>query len=180
MNVRRSALILGFVAVLFSDCAAFAQDKPHNGFAMGLPAAAGVLLNVNDKIALWPELAGVAHLSSTNGPSSVDNNSFGAGIRALFYLSPVQAFRPYFVPQFDYTRTHNSSDTSLAAIAPAATTLSLYSTAVSFGAQYAMSARFGVFGEAGLEYSHGKGTGFIASTENEISNRRAVGVIVFF
>jgi hypothetical protein len=185
MNVRRLALIIGvLIVILFAfGGTAQAQDKPHNGFAMGYPAAAGILWNISDTVALWPELIDVRHASTTSNGLQNDNNAIGAGMRVLLYLAPVQAFRPYIVPQFDYTRQNSTSTATSAtstATALVTTTTSTYSGAASFGVQYALSARFGVFGEVGFEYDHETGTGLIASHGNTTGTRNAVGVIVYF
>ncbi len=183
MMARRLGLITAFLmATVLVGHTAYAQEKPPSGFAMGYPAAAGVLWNVSDTVALWPELIEVRHTSTTTSGSQRDTNAVGAGIRALLYLRPVDAFRTYIAGQFDYTRQHVTTETAVGSgtTAGLGTTTSTYSGAASFGAQYALSARFGVFGEVGIEYDHEMGTGVIRSGGNTTGTRNAVGVIVYF
>jgi len=133
-----------------------------------------------------------------------DSWQIGVGVSALLYLSKGDALRTYVSPRFVYTRSTDTSDLglpdgvvlpptlppTLQPRGPVTTVVTNYGASGSFGAQYALAKRFGLFGELGLNYSH---TGNRNSTppltplsfDTNASNwtiglRSGVGVIVFF
>ena len=95
---------------------------------MGYPASVGVIWQVNDRVALRPELnvqkasgestSTIAISLSSVVPGSVvsvttsDSWQFSAGVSALFYLSTHDALRTYVSPRWAYTRTSNNSSSS--------------------------------------------------------------------
>jgi hypothetical protein len=142
-----------------------AQDLPRLGLTMGYPTAVGVIWNVADRVALRPEMTiGGGSASSTGTSSSPivssptaassDNFSIGAGLSALFYVKRWDALRAYVSPRFAYTHARSSTGSPSSVIASSSEgTSRLYTTTGSFGAEYSIGRRFGVFGEVGFGYS---------------------------
>jgi outer membrane protein W len=197
-------------SILCLASTARAQDAPKIGLTMGYPASIGVLWQMNGRVAVRPEI-GVSHASGdTSGiditiptPLTTDStNTISTGLSALFYFGPNDALRTYVSPRFSYGRmtTSAASGTSTSD-----TTLSTYQLTGSFGAQYTLGRRFGVFGEIGLGYtrtntdisstvtittssiSNGVLTQIIrtqavtsGSHSNLVSTRSGAGVIFFF
>jgi len=194
-----------------------AQDEPRFGIVMGFPAQVGVLWNVASRLAVRPEInwsKSATESTTTSAPIVVngtvivpgsstttrsDNWQIGVGVSALVYLSKGDALRTYVSPRFVYSRTSDTYDLGLPDVGlpptlvprgPVTTVITSYAASGSFGAQYALAKRFGLFGELGLNYSH---TGNRNSTppltplsfDTNASNwtiglRSGVGGIVFF
>ena len=176
MTVRRIALIVTFF-ILVTARSAHAQGKRPTAFTISYPVAAGVLWNVTDRLALWPELTLLQHQSDNSGAHL---NTAGGALHALLYLRAPDAFHPYVAPRFAYSRTHSTS--SGAPPAAAESTVSSYSTSGSFGAQYMLGVRLGAFAEFGLEYTRQDGTSSLTNTRhvNITGTRSALGAILYF
>jgi hypothetical protein len=174
---------------------------------MGYPASVGVMWQVNDRVALRPEFnvqkasgestSTIAISLSSVVPGSVvsvttsDSWQFSAGVSALFYLSTHDALRTYVSPRWAYTRTSNTNSSSTIPSLSLSTTASGQSFAGSFGAQYALGRRFGVFGEVGIVFSRSTVspdasalTSAIVTTSESVSKtlgvRSGAGVILYF
>jgi hypothetical protein len=125
---------------------------------MGYPAAVGVIWNVADRFALRPEMTFVGTSSDSSlgdvlgvgTGSSNDGFQIGVGLSALIYLSRWDALRSYVSPRFSYSRNKTSTTSTGSS---SETTSTSYLTSGSFGAQYSLGRRFGVFGEIGLAYT---------------------------
>jgi hypothetical protein len=135
-----------------------AQDTPRLGITMGYPAAVGVIWNVADRFALRPEMtfSGTTSDSSLGDTlgigtgSSNDGFQVGVGVSALIYVGRWDELRTYVSPRFSYSR-NKTSGTSTGSSSEI--TSRSYLTSGSFGAQYSLGRRFGVFGEVGLAYT---------------------------
>jgi hypothetical protein len=196
----RTLVLMAMIAIPGLTTAASAQDTPRVGVVMGYPAAIGVVWQVTDGIALRPEvtltknsgeslLTSVSTFNGTTTTSSSlitsDNWQAGFGLSALFYTSKHDALRTYVSPRWAYTRQTSSNNTG---------GLTMESTgngnlvAGSFGAQYAIGARFSVFGEVGLAYSRTVNNPVPAPTNTALSNttsrtfgaRSGAGVVLYF
>jgi hypothetical protein len=111
-------------------------------------------------------------------------------VSALFYLHKYDNLRTYFSPRFTYSRTTNTTTSSLptAATAPGFAPLETKSTTRSsggtgsIGAEYALGNKFAVFGEVGFGFSHQtskSSTSATRSTGNTWGSRAGVGVVFF-
>jgi hypothetical protein len=215
MALRRIGLLAAITIGLSVPAAsASAQDDPKVGITMGYPASVGVFWQVNDRVALRPEfnvqkvsgeststiaisLSSVVPPLSSVVPGSVvsvttsDSWQFSAGVSALFYLSTHDALRTYVSPRWAYTRTSNTNSSSTIPSLSLSTTASGQSFAGSFGAQYALGRRFGVFGEVGIVFSRSTVspdgsalTSAIVTTSESVSKtlgvRSGAGVILYF
>jgi len=190
--------------------AARAQDTPKVGLTMGYPASAGLLWRIGERVALRPEVS-LSHVSGDTSapdltiptPLSTDStNSLGAGVSALLYVGPRDALSTYISPRFSYARTSTSAASGTST---SDSTVCAYEVTGSFGAQYLLGRRFGVFGELGVGYTRTSTditsvvtitTGTLAngvvsqstraqalasgSHSNAISTRSGVGLIFFF
>ena len=206
MALRRIGL-LAAITIGLAAPAALAQDDPKVGITMGYPASVGVMWQVNDRVALRPELnvqkassestSTIAISLSSVVPGSVvsvttsDSWQFSAGLSALFYLSTHDALRTYVSPRWAYTRTSNNNSSSTIPSLSLSSTASGQSFAGSFGAQYALGRRFGVFGEVGIVFSRSTVSpeapaltpGIVATSESvakTLGVRSGAGVILYF
>ncbi len=158
-----------------------------------------MLWHVTERVALRPDftisrqriestLTGIGLTGSERLTTSQEGWTGTAGLSALFYLGPPDAFRLYVVPRVAYVWSHarienagppgfNSvnydQDSSGALVAG------------SMGAQYAPHDRFRVFGELGLGYSTTEGTSGLTLSRSETKTsgfglRSGVGVVVYF
>jgi hypothetical protein len=187
--------------------AASAQDQPKIGLTMGYPSAIGVLWQVADRVALRPELtatksssesASADSIVGSSGSTPTNNWQLGVGVSALFYVSRSDALRTYVTPRFAYAKTSTSTNLASTSTSSALDGRS-YTTAGSFGGQYALGRHFGVFGELGVSYTSATtetstiqtittAPGIVppvltVRTENHthtFGTRSGVGVILFF
>jgi len=127
---------------------------------MGYPSSVGVMWNVNDRIAVRPEI-GLSRLSGdatgfdVAGPAPIstnDSTGVGVGISGLLYLGRWDALRAYVSPRFSYVRNSASAGTTSSASLSESLSSS-YLTSGSFGAQYSLGRHFGLFGEVGIGYT---------------------------
>ena len=166
MSVRRIVLGLS-IMTLVGARAARAQEPDQVGLTIGYPASVGVIWHVSDRFALRPEVSlsqssGDATTGSVGSVFQVSSDSWqiGVGLSALFYVRQWDALRAYVSPRFSYARTQATSTTTSPVYATSLTDLtsSTYLVAGSFGGQYSLSRRFGLFGEVGLGYTKANST----------------------
>lgn len=179
-----------FAATLVVSAPALAQQKGQVGLVMGYPASVGVQFQVSDGVALRPEVTfSTASGTSTYsgdfmvGESDSDAAAFGIGFKALFYLKQWDSLRAFVTPGFVYGR---ATTTNTLATNSAKSTSSSYQVLGSFGAQYALSRRFGILGEVGIQYSDvendntlSDGTSGTSSSTKNFGTRAAVGVVLY-
>jgi hypothetical protein len=131
---------------------ASAQDQKP-AVTMAYPAAVGVLLPVGGSWAVRPEFSFSTRSSdlALSGSGSNDSTSVGTGVSLLYYLYQAEGLRTYVSPRLSYSHSSTNIGSGVSAIESTGTSWGL---AGSFGAQYALGSRFGVFGEVGVGYSH--------------------------
>ena len=179
---------VALVTLLCGVRTAHAQDNSRVGLVMGYPASIGVLWHVTDRIAIRPEIdffrTSITFENSGSAllPANEDEDTSRAirpGVSALFYLGPMEDLRTYVSPRFVFVSTGTSSSDQES---------SNYLVSGSFGAQYRLGTRFGVFGEIGIEYSRSE-TRFSVPTpisgtttvrRTGVASRAGVGVILYF
>jgi hypothetical protein len=182
------------IAVLATTMAAAApvsaQEKGQVGLVMGYPASVGVQFHLSDGLALRPEVTvSTASVTSTynsdfvEATSNSDSTAFGFGLKALFYLRKWDSLRAFVTPGFVYARSDTASTYSLNSGTSASNS---YQILGSFGAQYALSRRFGILGEVGVQYSDVEndstlpdGTSGTSSSSKSFGTRAAVGVVFY-
>src|SRR5581483_1699657 len=174
LQMRGAVLAIGMLFVW--TAAAAAQDAGQVGLTMGYPASIGVIWHVSDRVAVRPEISLQQIASMSTSVTTVTNTTqtttdqwaVGVGASALFYVHRWDALRTYVSPRFVYTRNASTNVGSLTAAATSSAiivfpntspqttefTQQSYFVSGSFGAQYAVGAHFGVFGEVGFGYSH--------------------------
>jgi hypothetical protein len=199
MSTRRVALM--FAVTVVGAPSAAAQDRGQAGIVMGYPPSIGIIWHVTDGVAIRPEVSftrttgdtttvltvstfPAGTVTTTSQMSTNTSWQIGVGVSALFYVGRWDALRTYLAPRVAYSKGGFSSTVSNAPVGSFDGTTSSYSAAGSFGAQYSLAERFGVFGDVGLGYTRGRtGSGAVASsksTSNTVSTRSAVGVILYF
>lgn len=202
MNIARIGLIFSLAAIS-GVASAGAQDRGQVGITMGYPASIGIIWHMTDGVALRPELSFARSSSEstttatlttfppgtyTTTSQTTSNTSWqvAVGVSALFYVGKWDALRTYVSPRIAYSRTSftSSNSTITPLLGPSDTIGSSYFAAGSFGAQYSLAKRFGVFGEVGAGYTRGKtssGTlGRSESRTNSFGTRSGAGVILYF
>jgi hypothetical protein len=155
------------------------------GITMGYPSTFGVVWEVNDRLALRPELSfsvgtseGIAE--GVSGTSS-DTWAVGFGVSALIYLKQWDALQTYVAPRFTYSRGTSTVESAFGGESDL--TSEGFSLNGLFGAQYALHRRFSVFGEVGVGFtgSETRLSRVDGKTEStSFGTRTGVGVIFFF
>jgi hypothetical protein len=166
---------------------------------MAFPASVGLIWHVSDRVALRPDVS-FSWSSSTTPPDALVTStgrgtSYGVGLSGLFYVGKWEGLSAYLSPRFSYARTSTMVTTTLpggfeGSIRPTISTHategtnSAYSLSGSFGAQYSLSRKFGVFGEAGLGYNETRSSSSsltsTGSTAHGLGTRAGVGVLFYF
>jgi hypothetical protein len=211
MRTRSIASCLGLLALLL-PVPVLAQERGQVGVSMGYPASAGVVWHVADRLAIRPEISLVQNSNDVtavttltfSGPSGTqtqqttrtqfetDSTTVGAGVSVLFYLWKQEALSAFVTPRYVYTRGTSTTESG-AVGAPTDITTTNHFVSGSFGAQYALSRKFGVYGEIGLGYTRSRvknasTTGLVlgaTSTSTEttghgVSSRSGAGVVLYF
>ena len=179
-----------FTTILVTAAPAAAQEKGQVGLVMGYPASVGVQFQASDGVAIRPEVtfstasAKTSYTGDFTEPvSNSDGTAFGIGLKALFYLKKWDSLRAFVTPGFVYAR---STTTNKYSTNSTKSTSNNYQIVGSFGAQYALSRRFGLLGEVGLQYSDVEndyrlpdGTSGTSSSSKSFGTRAAVGVVFY-
>ena len=164
--------LLFLVAAFMLAAPARAQEAGKVGLTFG-PNAFGVIFHATDRVAIRPEAA-----FSTTSSDTLSITTWDAGASALFYVRRWDALRAYVVPRFVYGRSSPS-------VSPFLANSSNYDVSGSFGAQYLLHRRFGVYGEVGLDYRSSSTTSTTlgaasTSTTTGTAVRSGVGAIFYF
>ena len=188
-------LILGVAVLAAVPSEAPAQDTPHIGLSIGYPASLGLLWEASTRVAVRPELsldfAEAKHTSSDSfgvSHSSSEAWQVGIGISALFFVHREESLSLYLSPRYVHRRsiskTSHDERPGVIVLAPGDRETIGHTLSGSFGARYAMSTRFGVFGELGMSHERDNST---PSSENEsesrftnVGIRSGVGVVFLF
>jgi len=178
MQRSMTTLLLVLSVSLVISHAASAQERGRTGLTMGYPASVGVVWQPSDGFALRPEIsfATTSIDSSTTGLRGT--TSVGVGLSGLFYVAKWESLSTYVSPRFVYNRLSSGES-------PLATDVNSYALIGSFGTQYALNQRFGVFGEVGVGYGHeqveNRSASFNStSTSNSWNTRTGIGVMLYF
>jgi len=147
-NLKQLILTVTFLLVIATS--ANAQEKGRKGLVIAYPTSFGFIWNVTDWIAIRPDVSFTkAESESPASSPDIDSNSFETGFSALFYVKKWQNVAVYLTPRFSYSRSKTTNNV----LTGGSTVNWSYPSSASFGVQYALSERFAVFGEAGVEYS---------------------------
>ncbi len=181
-----------FALLLCVSHPVLAQEAGQSGLAIGFPGSIGIIWHTSDAVALRPDFT-FSHSSSQNAAiDGLDTTSwtFGAGVSALFYTGTVhENVRTYFSPRFGYSRGNSDNNPGITSVASSSHS-NAYQYSGSFGVQYTPVRRFGVYGEAGIQYARsdseftsGSGGSLNASgksTGSGIGTRAGVGLVWYF
>jgi len=185
MRIQRFVGVAALILVCGARTAE-AQETRTVGITMGYPSSFGIHWQVNDKVAIRPELtlSGSSSNSSSNSfTGESENTAIGTGVSVLFYMGSYDHLRTYVAPRFNYGHASSENTTSSVTTFNSESTSEAISGAGSFGAQYNPTDRFSVFGEFGFSYAHTTtetSTSTQKVTGNAWGTRTAVGVIFFF
>lgn len=183
MNKRLPAVVL--FSLILLPASARAQERGQFGATMGYPTSVGFIWHATESLALRPEIT-FTH-SSAEAESSIfglgstaKNTSFAFTTSALWYRGKFDNVRTYFSPRFTYGQASSKSNSNATPVESDA-----YSVSGSFGAQYAPTRRFSVFGEIGYGFSRSSTqVASLISLNKTVtrtwSPRSAVGVIFYF
>jgi len=186
MRIRRLLYLAAWLLVV--TCApAGAQDSGKVGATIAYPGSIGLIWHASDSVAIRPAFA-FAHSDSEISPGSSENESttIALDLGVLFYVKKYDNVRTYVSPRFIYSRsTSTSTQTALPVGLPEITTTSTTTGGAGvFGAQYAPTKRFSVFGEVGIAFNHrhstSEPTGASEFTTNTWGTTSGVGVIFYF
>ena len=183
ISILRTALVLSGVT-LCGPGTAFGQEPGPVGLVMGLPASVGVIWHLGERLAVRPELSLSWSSAESTTPSaggaitsSTDAAQIGVGSSVILYVRQWDGLRLYVSPRFVYLRSETTATSGQS-------TSTTYSGSGSFGAQYSLGRRAGVFGELGLSYTRLRtSSDFVASAESRgtlVRTRSSVGLIVYF
>ncbi len=188
--MRSRCLAAALFALVFCTAAsAVAQETGQVGLTMGYPTTIGIIWHVSDTAALRPEFSYAHNSGETSSPAAgvlatSSGNSTGVGLSALFYVRKWDSVGAYITPRYFYSHSSTTSEAMGAPVNGSSTTTnSGHSVTGSVGVQYSVNRRFGVFGEAGFGYTHGKGSSTSSSSEvrtNLWAMRGAIGAILYF
>jgi hypothetical protein len=200
LDMKVTGAIVVLAMAMACSRPALAQDEKL-GLTMAYPTAVGVLWQVNDRVAVRPEVSWLHHWVDNDddgfAASTSDSSDFGVGISALVRLRQWGQVRAYVAPRFEASRITIQTTYELRALFPPApatrvsetteTTITTYEGGASIGVQAAPAPHFGVFGEVGMMYARGKtssssllDSSSSATRSNSVGIRSAVGVILFF
>ena len=171
-------LVLTLSVFLVTGRAANAQERGRTGLTMGYPASVGVVWQPSDGFALRPEISFSTTSIDSSSTGLRGTTSVGVGLSGLFYVAKWESLSTYVSPRFVYNRLSSGES-------PLATNINSYALIGSFGTQYALNRRFGVFGEVGVGYGHEEvetnGTTFNLTTKsNSWNTRTGIGVMLYF
>ena len=189
MAFRVRSLVLAVTAIVTFACDAAAQSG-QLGLSIGYPAALGVLWQPTALVGVRPEFTfDLFNADSTSvsrlGTSrfSTDTRLVGVGLSALFRVYREENLSVYVSPRY----VHRRGTTTVVQDVPANVfvagsddrEIEGHSITGSLGARYGLGARFGVFGELGVDHSREDTTD--PATESRITRtgiRSGVGVVV--
>lgn len=175
MRLCRSTACL---ALVLAACGtASAQDHGPVGITMAFPTSIGAIFHATDKVAIRPEFT-FTQSSTDSSPVEATTWSVGTGVSALFYLSSRDRVQTYVAPRFSYAH----ADTSIAGGIVSDNTSDSTGFSGSFGAEYSPSARFSVYGEAGIAYTQLTSKSQVSGIETKNhtwGTRGGVGIIFY-
>jgi len=134
-------LLLAVALAVAGASGAEAQQRRSVALIVGQPGPVGLLWRVSSGLALRSDVAFTTFRNERQGLVT-ESWSVTGGVSVLLNVVRMDSLRAYFAPRFSYRKTgpHQGSST--------------YAVDGAFGAEHELSRRVGVFGEAGLRYSH--------------------------
>ena len=177
----RAVSVFGLAGMLLFPVVAAAQEKGDTGFVASAPASIGMIWHATDRLALRPEVSfGFTATDGRDIGPDIDSRSVSLGVAALFYVKQWDDARAYVSPRYAYS--YSSSSIEGISLDSTSTGQAVSGT---FGAQYGFSSRFGVFGEAGVQFASQVSStdgviGDVERTTWTFGSRAAVGVILYF
>jgi hypothetical protein len=206
-SVRVRVAVILSISIAGLTPSAFAQTEKRVGLVMGYPTTVGVQWQVSDRFALRADggfsfgeteqiTVSLSLNGVTGGGSTTESRHRTAslGVSGLFTVSRSDQLRLYLAPRAAWNVVHTSFTTEDSGSTfpggvtrpPTTRSSSLTTNGLgldgSFGANYRMSDRFAVFGEAGISLISPSAGGSSSSILKSyiLSSRGDVGVVIFF
>jgi hypothetical protein len=193
--------ILLLLALLMASAPAHAQEGGNQGLVVGYPANIGLLWHATERVAVRPEVSfafSSNEVTTTTSPlpeisaifgetaartvvTEGRNTAVSVGTSVLWYVSDADNLRTYLSPRFIYTRS--TAETAVSPSFVGGSSLEGWNAgvAVSYGLQYALHPRFGLFGEAGVGYSYARNSSATSELRgHQLNGRSGVGIILYF
>lgn len=192
MTGCRLARLLLACGILLICATAGAQEPRQDrrfGLTVGYPSSStsaagggliGLVWQTSDRTAFRPEVSFGARFAGEN--TTGNSTAAGVTVTVLRYFARRDAFRAYWGPRFSYSRSTSSGVTS-------DSTSSAYGVGPSFGLQYELTRRIGIYGEVGAVYTYQHATitysipGPLPQspvTSHAISSRGGLGLNLYF
>jgi hypothetical protein len=150
-----ASCMLVVAALLFLPAEGAAQEKGQTGVFMGYPSL-GLIWHPTERIAIRPEVDfSFGSGDSDRSESSSAGVAFGATV--LFYAAKRESAALYFAPRYAYTRSSSEIESTSLFGGDSRVEVTSHASHLSgsIGAQYWLSKRFSIFGEAGVQYTWG-------------------------
>jgi len=179
--------ILSFAGLLFVPGGAAAQEKGQTGVFMGYPSL-GLIWHASERIAVRPEI-GFSSSSSENDFSETSSTSVSVGASVLFYAAKRENAALYFAPRYAYQRSSSEIESASPLRGDGELKVTSHASQISgsVGAQYWLSKRFSLFGDAGVEYAWGSSendsafSGLSSGTDSHVfGTRSSIAAIWYF
>ena len=165
---------------------ASAQERGQVGVTMGYPAAIGLQWQITDRFAIRPDISfNFSHVETESDFFDATSESSGKnvifGLSGIWYTRPEgENLRPYLTPRVAWIHTSSDDDDDDPGLSD-----SSWAASGSFGLQYSPTARFAIFGEAGIGYTRSERgidtvLGNVSTASTSWTTRTAVGVIFYF
>ena len=164
--LRFLTAFLALGAIVGTASGARAQSKNAIGVMFVTPSLLGFDWDVSNKVAIRPDFS-----FTRNSSGEFTSWTVAVGVSSPIYFRRWTDLSVYASPRISHSLNRGS---------PSATTTSS-SVGGSLGAQYNLAARFSIFAEGGVAYSHVRRSIVgVASTTDTLSNRTALGAILYF
>lgn len=183
--------------------AAAAQDERRVALSIAFPGEAGILWQASERVAVRTDFgfSWSKHESSFGSDYGVvtsesSSRSLGAGLSILFTVARWDRLRAYVVPRVSYTDLSGANGAVVGVIGVSGDITGgmvpedrdtrrgrAVELSGSFGVEYALAERFGVYGETGVAFATVRYSSHSAGDESRtraVGSRNAIGVLFRF
>jgi len=188
--MRRQTCLVALIGIMVIATPAVAQKKGDLGLSMAFPAAVGAQWHATDRVAARvtvnyersstdTEIAIPVPVGIVPTETTIVSSSVSVGLSGLFFLRNGGGVSAFVSPSYAYTHSTADRNPDVSGLSDGG--LASHAFGGSFGVQYTPNRKFGVFGEAGLEYQrHDSTPGSVITRSRIFGTRAGVGVILYF
>jgi len=186
MKAVASCLLVA-AALLILPAEGAAQEQGQTGVFMGYPSL-GLIWHASERIAVRPEI-GFSSGSGESDLSETSSTSVSVGASVLFYAAKRDSAALFFAPRYAYQHSSSKIESTSPFGGDSELKITSHSSVVSgsVGAQYWLSKRFSLFGEAGIQYAWGSSendsafSGLSSGTDSHVfGTRSSIAAIWYF